>query len=262
MSRIKRVLIPAVFIIAPCGVAASSAFAVEAPFYKLNKAGRLKAGETRELGLKGSSATYVIKTSILTITCTSLATKKGSTINGSEPGEAGTSSVVLEKSNCTQTGNGKCIVTSVAGAGDKKIVTTTLKDELELAAETPVKGTKILDLFTPVSGTLIADILFDPGSVGEKCKFGEDSLEGSVDAEILNSKKETVAFEEHEAEETSMFIKALPNGSKACKLKAGKLDKCVTSSLKGLGVAATAEGTDEIFLTGGDAGKVFGVFAK
>jgi hypothetical protein len=255
-------LLPAVSIIALCGIAASSAAATEAPFYKLNSVGRLKAKETREVGLKAEGSQVLKSTGAgITITCTGIATKAGATIIGSEAPEPGTSSGVIEYSGCTIVGNGeKCVVTSVKGAKDKKIVTKALKDELVYGAEKPGKGTKIQDLFKAVEGPFVV-VKFE-AEAGGTCKFTETSVEGSVDVEILNAKKETVAFEEHEVEEKFGYIRALPNATKECKFKGGALDKCVTSSLKAFGVASTLEGTSEAFLTGTHAGQVFGVFSK
>ena len=175
MSRITRVLLPAMFVIALCGVATSSAFATEDPFYKL-AGGRLKAGETREVKLKGQSATQVLKSTSagITITCETIEAKAGATINGSEPGEPGTSSGVIVYGKCTVEGNGeKCVITSVAGAKDGKVVTNALKDELEYNKPPPyVKGTKIVDLFIPASGNVFVTLKFEP-EVGGKCTFSE-----------------------------------------------------------------------------------------
>jgi hypothetical protein len=246
-------LLPAVFSIALCGVATSSAFATEDPYYKVGGA-RLKSGATTEVGLKAVS-NQVFKTSSagITITCTGVAASKGSTLNGSDAGEPGTSAGKIEYSGCTVAGNGaNCEVTA------KAIVTNALKDELELATDAPVIGTKILDLFKAASGGVIATINF----VGSDCKISQTSLEGTFDVEILNSAKQTVGFGVNQKEEDFGFVKALPNGQEECKLKGSKLDKCTKSNLKAFGLATTLEGTIEVFLTGKDAGTKFGVFSS
>jgi hypothetical protein len=255
------VLLAAVFIIALSGVATSSAFAEEDPFYRVN-GGRLGHGSTAEVGLKTSSATQVLKSTGagITITCTGIAAVNGLLI-GSVAGEPGTSSGRIEYSGCTVIGNGtKCIVTSIAGVKDKKILTKPLRDELVASAEKQEAGTKILDLFKAVEGPFV-EIKFEP-EAGGVCKFSGTTVEGSVDVEILNSKKLPVSFAVNEKEELDGFIKALPNGTKECKLEIGKLSKCTTSSLKAFGVASTLEGTSEVFLTGANAGQEFGVFFK
>lgn len=253
MSRITRVLLPAVFVIALCGVAASAASAIEAPFYKVGGA-RLNGGETKEVGIK-ASGNYVIKIPFVGIafTCTGLSIQLGGTLNGSMTGVSGGISVTITKTGCTVTGNGnKCNVTG------GKITSNPLKGELVLGAETPVKGTKLLTLLKPATGTVISEIKFE-AEAGGKCTVSSTTLEGSIDYENLNSKKEAVAQEEHEAEEEFGFLRALPNSTKECKIKEGKLDKCTTSSLKAFGGAATAEGTYEEFLT---SKQKFGVFTK
>jgi hypothetical protein len=253
MSRITRVLLPAVFIIALCGVATSSAFATEDPFYKVEGV-RLNAKETKEVGLKGGTQILVNKTSGITITCTSVVAVAGATIIGSAAGEPGTSSGQLEYAGCNVAGNGAgCAVPG------KTIKTNALKDELELSTEAFTEGTtKIYNLIKPVTGAIFATIKFE----GAECKFKEWWLEGTLDVEVQNSKKEAVGPAKNEKEELSGFIVSLPNGTKDCKLKEGKLDKCVTSSLKAFGTAATLEGNAEVFLTGADKGKKFGVFSK
>jgi hypothetical protein len=262
MSAITRALLPAVFVVVLCGVVTSSALATEAPYYKAGGA-RLKAGATKEVRLKGEGNQNFRSTGLaITTTCTTLATQKGATINGSEPGEPGTSAAVIEYSGCTVVGNGeRCVVTSVAGAKDKKIVTNALTDELVFGAEVPVKGTKMLGLFKPTTGAVIVEINFEPES-GGACKFTKMSFEGFVALEVLNAKKAAVAFEENESEQEVGFIRPLANGTKACKIKAGKLDKCVSSTFKVFGSASILEGTSEVALTGKDAGTSFGVFAK
>jgi hypothetical protein len=251
MSAITRVLLPAVFVSALFGVGASSASALEAPFYELEGA-RLKASETREAGLTGGTQKLVSTNAGITITCTAVKAQAGATIIGSGANEPGTSSGKLEYTGCRVEGNGTtCVIPG------EKIVTNALKDELVLNAEAPVKGTKILDLFKPASGSVFATINFEG-----TCKFSETTVEGSTDAEVQNSKAETVGFELHEKEEVSGFLKSEKNGTKECKFAKGALVKCTTSSLKAFGVASTLEGTAEAFLTGADAGKKLGVFSK
>jgi hypothetical protein len=255
MSGITRMLLPALIVFALCGAAASSASAVEDPFYKLEGA-RLKAKETRELGLKGAGGTLriTVTTVSITVICTSVTVTAGSTIDGSDAGAPGTDSGQLEYTGCTVSGNGAgCAIPG------KVIKTNALKGELVLSTEGVTEGTtKIYDLFKPVTGALFATLKFE----GAECKFKETAVEGSVDVEVLNSKKEAVGTGKNEKEETNGFAVVLPNGTKDCKLKEGKLDKCVTSSLKAFGVAAALEGTYETFLTGADKGKKFGVFSK
>jgi hypothetical protein len=266
MSRVMRVLLCAMFAIVLSGAATPSAFATEAPYYKV-AGSRLGPGGSKEVEFR-AEGNQVLKApgAGITITCTGLAVKTTATFNGSAMGEPGVSAGSLEYSGCTVAGNGsKCLTTSGTSLKDKKIWTNSLKDELVLNAEAPVKGTKVLDLFKAVAGAF-AVIKFEPEAGGE-CKFKETSVEGSVDVEILNSKKEVVAFEEHEAEEAVGFIKALANGTKECKIKAGVLDKCTTSSLKAFGVASTLEGTAKLTLAliiskGEKVFQDFGVFSK
>lgn len=253
MSRIRRVL-PAIFVVVLTGVATSSALAVDDPFYKVAGA-RLGAGESKELVLTAEgNQLLVLPSAGITITCTGIGVKKGATINGSSAPEAGTSTGVIEYSGCTVTGNGeKCVVTSVAKAKDKKIVSEPMKDELVFASSTIVKGTKDLDLLS-----VNIPINFEE-EAGGKCKFASLPAGGTIAFEIRNSTKEAVAFGEHENEEEFGFIKALPNGAKACKLKEGKLDKCETVSLKTLLGSVTLEGTTKVKLA---TKQLFGVFNK
>jgi hypothetical protein len=245
-------LLPAVFIIALCGVATSSASAIEAPFYKLEGV-RLKAKETREVGGKAVGNLVLKSTGAgITITCTGSVPVNGLII-GSETNEPGTTSGKAEFTGCTVAGNGAgCAVPG------KTIVTNALTGELVLGAEKPVKGTKIQGLVKPTTGSVFVVIKFE----GAECKFKETTIEGSADGELLDSTKKTVAFEENEKEEVVGFGKPLPNGTKECKFAKGELVKCTTSSLKAFGVATTSEGTGEGFLIGADKGKKAGVFSK
>jgi hypothetical protein len=253
VSRLVRILVAALSATAVLGIAASAASAVEAPYYKVAKA-RLGAAEAKEVLVEGQGNQVLTNaTSKITITCTTLKAKAGATINGSAAGEPGTSAGSLEYSGCTTVGNGeKCELEG------KKVTTNALKDELAYAVkqEPLVKGNKIVDLFTPAAGAVFAKLQFK-AEAGGKCTFAETAVEGSVLVETQNSKKETVAVEEHEAEEEFGFIKAI--AGEACKVKASKFSECKKASLKAFGTAATYEGTSKIKLATGQA---FGVFSK
>jgi hypothetical protein len=231
--RIMRFFLASLSALTVAGVAASSASAIEAPYYKVAKA-RLGAGETKEVLVEGQGNQVLTNaTSKITITCTGLKAKLGATINGSAAGEPGTSAGSLEYTNCTTEGNGeKCQLEG------KAFTTDPLKDELAYAVkqEPLLKGNKIVDLFTPASGAVFANLRFK-AEAGGKCTFAETAVEGSVLAEIQNSKKETIAVEEHEAEEEFAFMKTITG--EACKVKASKFTECKKSAVKAFGTAST-----------------------
>jgi hypothetical protein len=258
-------LVAALSAMAIFAIAASAASAVEAPYYKVSGA-RLGAGESKEVLVEGEGSQVLNNaTSKITITCTGLKAGAGALIIGSQKenakkelaSEPGTSSGVLEYTNCTTVGNGeKCELEG------KAVTTNALKDELAYAVkqETLLKGNKIVDLFTPASGSVFATLKFK-AEPGGKCTFAETAVEGSVLVEIQNSKKETLAVEEHEAEEEFGFIKAITG--EACKVKESKFTECKKTSLKAFGTAATYTGTSKVKLA--LVAKVtpkFGVFSK
>jgi hypothetical protein len=263
MSRIGRMLMVALSALAVFAIAASAASAIEAPYYKIGgkHLGEKKA-ETNEVLIKANTA-QVLKAGKIVVTCQELTAKKGALIVGSVVGEPGTSSGVLEYSMCEVTGNGtKCVVTSVAGAKDKKVVTNALKDELVFLGieKGKVKETAGLDgdLFTPATKpSVFATLKFEP-ELGGECIVKEGAVEGSFVAEVLNSKKEAVGIAKNEKEEEFGFIKTYTSQI-YCQVKAAKLQVCKKASLTAFGGGASYEGTSQVELPG----KVkFGVFNK
>lgn len=256
MSRIGRMLLVALSALAVFAITASAASAIEAPYYKVNGK-RLGAGESNEVLIKASTS-QILKAGTITVTCKEIGAKKGALIIGSAVSEPGTSSGTLEYSSCEVAGNGeKCVVTSVAGAKDKKVVTNALKDELVFLAKEKASNELDGDLFTPASGAVFATLKFE-AETGGKCTAATTAVEGNFVAEVLNSKKENVGVGKNEKEEEFGFIKTWA-GQEYCQVKAGALQACKKASLKAFGLGATYEGTSQVELPG----KVkFGVFNK
>lgn len=146
--------------------------------------------------------------------------------------------------------------------GSNLLSVRTRRPLLQVIGETPRRetGTGSRTETRREPGTVFVKIKFEIEADG-KCTFTETSVEGSVDVEILDSAKELIEFGLNEPEEVVGFMKVLPNGTKECKIKAGNLDKCTTSSLKAFGVASTLEGLAEVFLAGVNTGEKFGVFS-
>jgi hypothetical protein len=243
-------LVAALSAMAVLAIAVSAASAVEAPYYKVSGA-RLGAGESKEVLVEGEGAQVLNNaTSKITITCRGLKAKAGALIIGSQKenakkelaSEPGTSSGTLAYTNCSTAGNGEaCELENGA------LTTEPLRDELAYAVkqEPLVKGNKIVDLFTPASGSVFAILKFT-AQAGHKCIFTTAVVEGSILVEIQNSKKETVAVEEHEAEEEFGFIK--PIAGEACKVKEGKYTECRKATLKVFGTAESYAGTFKVKL--------------
>jgi hypothetical protein len=251
VSRIQSTFFAIIAVLAASAIAASAAMAVEAPFYKTGSGGtRLAKGKQKEVSLKAEGNQVLEnKTSKITITCTAVAASAKSFLNGSEAGEPGTSEGKIEYSGCTVSGNGSsCAVTG------KAVTTNALKDELayEKKQTTLEKGNKIVDYFTPASGSAFATVNFE----GTSCTNKSTTVEGSVNVEILNSKKEAVAVGEHETVEADGFIKVFTG--EACKVAKSAFTECVKPSLKAFGTSSTLEGTAEVSIAGSE---VFGVFS-
>ena len=149
VSRILRTLVVAVAATALLGVVASAASAVEAPYWK-TAGGRLAKNEEVLLKQEGNQ---VLKSTVATITCTEVKAKSGALVTTSTVGNPGGATGQLEYSNCTWTAGGgeKCVLSSVKGAKDKKVVTNALTVELAYGKkqEPLVKGNPDVALFTP-----------------------------------------------------------------------------------------------------------------
>ena len=234
-------------------VTASAASAIEAPYYKV---GGARLEKTNEVLIKANT-NQVLKAGTITVTCKELAAKKGALIEGSVKGEPGKSSGTLEYGGCEVAGNGeKCVVTSVKGAKDKKVVTNALKDELVYLGKES-KATELDgDLFTPATGAVFVTLKFEP-ETGGKCTTTETAVEGSFVAEVLNSKKEAVGKGKNEKEEEFGFIKNWA-GQEYCQVKASVLQACKKASLKAFGLGASYEGTSQVELPGKTKFGVFG----
>jgi hypothetical protein len=237
--HIRSILVAIAALLAVFAVAASDAMAVNAPFYATGSGGtRLAKGNTREVTLKAEGNQVLEnKTTKITITCTGVAASAKSLVVGSEVGEPGTSEGKIEYSGCTVSGNG----TGCAVAG-KAVTTNALKDELayEKKEATLTKGNKLVDYFKPASGAAFAPVTFEGG----ECIDKSTTVEGSVNVEILNSKKEAVAVGEHEATEEFSFIKVFTG--EACKVAKGAFTECVKPSTKAFGTVSNLEGTAKV----------------
>jgi hypothetical protein len=230
---------------------APSASAIEAPYFKIN-ATRLGAGESSEL-LVASSGNQILNATTykIFITCTTVKTKTGATLNGSGVGDPGTSTTVLEYSECSVEGNG-------AGCQlpGNKFTTSELKGELAYSTKEPKKGTLLVNLFSPVTGSEIALLTFAAGP-GHSCTINELLVQGSLLFAVQNSKGENVAVEEHEGEEEILRLHAI--AGEACKVKAAAFTECKKSSIKLSGTTGKLESTTNFKL----ASKApFGIFSK
>jgi hypothetical protein len=197
MARTLKLILVALLAISISAVSASAALAVFAPHYHVNEK-FLKEKEFDEIE-GANNGNQVFKEASFTIACETHVFHANSKILGGEPG---TSEEIIEFSNCSITGNGaKCVITSVAGAKNEKIVTNNLKNEgvyLKFAAGAEKKGTPIGFLFKPITGTVLATVKFEPAT-GGTCTVAETKIEGSVAGESLSEKK-VVAYGENEKE--------------------------------------------------------------
>jgi hypothetical protein len=176
MQRCRLIGIALLAVFALGAVAASAAWAEEAPFWTVGGT-RLEEGQTRFVTLKEVKPIVLGSSSLgLSITCNEASFLPHAVLLGSEPGEPGTNDEILTLKSCKVEGNG-------SGAECEKVTepinTTVLKSEL---VEDKTK-TKLLVLLEPASGTLLATLTFPKG-----CKIETLKLTGSILAEIINEK--------------------------------------------------------------------------
>jgi hypothetical protein len=179
MRRFRLMCVALLAVFALGVVAASAAQAEEAPYFTVTGT-RLAAGETRFFSSKAASNFVLTGNGGIVVTCTSTSVSPGSVLLGSNVGEPGTSDEVASFSSCKVEGDG---TGSECGKVAEPITSANLKSELVLDKT----KTKLLVLVQPASGNLFATIKFPEG-----CKGGTCNLTGSLVAEGLNEKEESI----------------------------------------------------------------------
>lgn len=249
MKRMKVLGLVALAVFAFSAITAAAAQATEGPFYKVGGA-RL----TTTAGIEGSTAkTYVLTAGARTIKCTA-SKLKSATIVGSTGANAGTSKEIIEFEKCTVAGNG----TPCAIPGEK-ITTEEVKNTLDFANKTSVKGEVLLTYFEPAKETekekRFVKITFE----GAGCEIKATAVNGSVAAEALETAEKPIKVEEEPAEAEKGFVNFPATAITKDFIEEGGVRKEVKPKLEAFGVKATLEGRTALKLTGGTK---WGVYTK
>src|SRR5579864_7876719 len=194
MKRVRIVVLASLAVFAFGAIAATSAQAVEGPFYKVGGK-RLAKGETKEIEAKLLEGRIVLLAGTVEVLCTGVDLEKGAKIIGSNGANPGTSEEKVLFTGCIVNNNGASC--KVVG---EKIITNTLVNTLDFQNEKPVKGERILTLFKPKEGAVLAKI-----ELTGECTIPSTPVEGSfaAQADFLNSvtgKIEFALVEEEPAE--------------------------------------------------------------
>jgi hypothetical protein len=212
--------------------------------FKLNKLG---AGATAPFEVKMASTEYVLENGVQTLRCKKQKVEAGAALKGAAAKTSASSEEVIVFEECTVAGNGEPCK-PVGG----KITTVPVNDILDFANEKSVAKETILTTFKPVKGSVFTTIKFE----GAGCTVTEATVEGSVAAEAVNEKGETVKAEEAKTEEPLEigFVNFPTTLLKVEWVEEAGVRKEIKTSLKSFGKAAKAFiGKTEIKLTNKDA---------
>jgi len=273
----------AIFAVLAFGTIAATAAQAEGPFYQLCK--KVAAGEksrynekcaklvaeggwelnrlinpaTKEIEAEATVGFELAVTGI-TLKCSKLSLEKGSVLNGSTKGNAGTSLEVIIFTGCTVTGNGeKCEVTN------GEIKTVPVRNTLDKENQTSVLGEKYLVSFAPKSGSIFVEVKF----TGAKCKVPTTTIELGKEAKlgvagIADNEAQHAVELKVESTETyglSNLVEFPATLLEKEWVEEGGVAKEVKEKLSAFGKPVTKfVGKSKITLTGASKGETWGVF--
>ncbi len=206
------------------------------------KGTRLKESEAHNITAKAFSASLELSTpeAGIVVKCTKLKAKEG-LLWGSNGENPGTSTEIVEFSECSVTGNGTTCKVS------EPITTNQLESELVENVESKKVGKKLLVEFFPTSGTNFATLVFS----GE-CKIKETKVTGKVAAEALTDPGEEAIELGQSAKQAKSWLFKFPASpvKEVWLVKAGT-GSAVKVELTAFGDTSVEEGTALVSLANG-----------